>query len=380
VRVQRCLRAPELGPRLLFFSGGTALRGVSRVLKRLTHNSIHLVTPFDSGGSSAVLRDAFGMLSIGDLRNRIMALANESATSNPAVYELFSHRLSASESAPALGDTLTTMVRGTHELVAAVPMPMRRLIRTHLRLFAERMPHTFDLRGASIGNLILVGGFLNHDRDMDSVLFLFSQLIEARGTVLPVVATELHLAADLVDGSTLVGQHLFTGKEVPPITSPIRSVRLVSVLPPHLDEMVAIQDNVRTLIADADLIVFPMGSFYSSVLAPLLPGGVGEAIAAAECPKVFIPSTGVDPEAIGLTVAESVARLVAVIRADAGPVPVERVVNAVLVDTQGAEYANACVAEDIRSQGVAVADLDLAGKRADRLDARKISEALVSLT
>ncbi|MFT7623771.1 MAG: CofD-related protein of GAK system [Myxococcota bacterium] len=380
MRVQRCLRAPELGPRLLFFSGGTALRGVSRVLKRLTHNSIHLVTPFDSGGSSAVLRDAFGMLSIGDLRNRIMALANESATSNPAVYELFSHRLSASESAPALGDTLTTMVRGTHELVAAVPMPMRRLIRTHLRLFAERMPHTFDLRGASIGNLILVGGFLNHDRDMDSVLFLFSQLIEARGTVLPVVATELHLAADLVDGSTLVGQHLFTGKEVPPITSPIRSVRLVSVLPPHLDEMVAIQDNVRTLIADADLIVFPMGSFYSSVLAPLLPGGVGEAIAAAECPKVFIPSTGVDPEAIGLTVAESVARLVAVIRADAGPVPVERVVNAVLVDTQGAEYANACVAEDIRSQGVAVADLDLAGKRADRLDARKISEALVSLT
>lgn len=349
-------------------------------MKRLTHNSIHLVTPFDSGGSSAVLRDAFGMLSIGDLRNRIMALANESATSNPAVYELFSHRLSASESAPALGDTLTTMVRGTHELVAAVPMPMRRLIRTHLRLFAERMPHTFDLRGASIGNLILVGGFLNHDRDMDSVLFLFSQLIEARGTVLPVVATELHLAADLVDGSTLVGQHLFTGKEVPPITSPIRSVRLVSVLPPHLDEMVAIQDNVRTLIADADLIVFPMGSFYSSVLAPLLPGGVGEAIAAAECPKVFIPSTGVDPEAIGLTVAESVARLVAVIRADAGPVPVERVVNAVLVDTQGAEYANACVAEDIRSQGVAVADLDLAGKRADRLDARKISEALVSLT
>ena len=43
---------PALGPRLVFFTGGTALRGLSRSLTRYTHNSVHLVTPFDSGGSS----------------------------------------------------------------------------------------------------------------------------------------------------------------------------------------------------------------------------------------------------------------------------------------------------------------------------------------
>ena len=53
-RVERCARLPELGPKVLFFSGGTALRDVSRRLKRYTHNSIHLITPFDSGGSSGL--------------------------------------------------------------------------------------------------------------------------------------------------------------------------------------------------------------------------------------------------------------------------------------------------------------------------------------
>ncbi len=64
---------PDAGPKLLFFSGGTALNGLSQVLKRYTHNSIHLVTPFDSGGSSAVLREAFDMPAVGDLRSRMMA-------------------------------------------------------------------------------------------------------------------------------------------------------------------------------------------------------------------------------------------------------------------------------------------------------------------
>jgi len=64
VRVDRYRRAPELGPRILFFSGGTAINTLSRVLKVHTYNSTHMVTPFDSGGSSAALRQAFHMPAI----------------------------------------------------------------------------------------------------------------------------------------------------------------------------------------------------------------------------------------------------------------------------------------------------------------------------
>src|SRR5688572_20780353 len=97
LRVLRCSRAPELGPRILFFSGGTALRPLSRALKLLTHNSIHLITPFDSGGSSAALRRAFGMPALGDLRNRLLALADETVRGNPRVFRLFGYRLPDAE-------------------------------------------------------------------------------------------------------------------------------------------------------------------------------------------------------------------------------------------------------------------------------------------
>ncbi|MEG6550492.1 2-phospho-L-lactate transferase CofD family protein, partial [Desulfocurvibacter africanus] len=76
IKLARFLRAPELGPKVLFFTGGTALKALSRRIIDYTHNSIHLITPFDSGGSSAKLRAAFDMPAVGDLRNRLMALAD----------------------------------------------------------------------------------------------------------------------------------------------------------------------------------------------------------------------------------------------------------------------------------------------------------------
>src|SRR4051794_18824549 len=106
LRVLRSSRAPELGPRILFLSGGSALRPLSRVLKQYTHNSVHLITAFDSGGSSAQLRHAFAMPAIGDLRNRIVALADESVRGNPQIYRLFGYRLPASAARAPLATEL----------------------------------------------------------------------------------------------------------------------------------------------------------------------------------------------------------------------------------------------------------------------------------
>ena len=94
LRVARAESAPHLGPRILFFSGGSALNGIARRLKRYSYNTMHLITPFDSGGSSQELRLAFDMPAVGDLRSRLMALADETVLGQPDVYALFSHRLS----------------------------------------------------------------------------------------------------------------------------------------------------------------------------------------------------------------------------------------------------------------------------------------------
>ncbi len=381
-RVARCERAPEYGPRLLFFSGGTALRPLSRVLKLYTHNSVHLITPFDSGGSSAKIREAFDMLSIGDLRNRLVALADESSRGNPEIYRLFTHRLSLTERPEVLRAELAQMISDSHPLVTAVPDPMRRIVRTQLRLFWERAPRDFDLRGANIGNLLLTGGYLSQEQDIRSTLFLFSKLLEVRGTVLPTADSTAHLAARLQDGSIVVGQHRLTGKECAPLTSPIDSIYLVAG--PENPEPIRPPASTSALkrIAKADLICYPMGSFYSSVLANLLPEGVGRAIARAGCPKVYVPSIGADAERIGLTLEQSVERLLEVLRRDCDEhVETRDLLDLVLVDTTRGDYQPKVDIARLTALGVRVVDLPLVDLRDDKpgLSPQLLTEALLTL-
>ena len=124
LKIARYEKAPELGPRLLFFSGGNALKRFSKTLIRYTHNSVHIITPFDSGGSSAEIRRAFRMLSIGDVRNRLMALADQSIKGNPEIYRLFSYRLPADDPSDRLREKLQMMAEGLDSLVDGIPVPI----------------------------------------------------------------------------------------------------------------------------------------------------------------------------------------------------------------------------------------------------------------
>ncbi|MCB2231170.1 GAK system CofD-like protein [bacterium] len=380
LKLERYRRAPEVGPRLLFFSGGTALNDLSHRLTEYTHNSIHLVTPFDSGGSSAKLRDAFGMLSVGDMRSRMMALANRTVTGHPEIYRLFAYRLPRDNDADALADELDALVSGDHELVAAVPDPMRKIIRSHLRFFQAAMPSAFDLRSASVGNLILAGGYLNNERHIDPVIYMFSKLVEVLGTVRTTTSEFLHLAARLTDGSVVVGQRNVTGKEVPPIKAPVEELFLTSDISNPSPVRPAVRDKVRELIGQAELICFPMGSFYSSVLANLLPEGVVAAIGENHCPKVFIPNTGVDPEQIGMSPADSVAVLQRYLRSsDKGTVSPDGL-SLVVLDSDHRHYHGAVDTEAIRRLGVQVVEAPLVSERSRPLiDSELLLPVLLSL-
>jgi CofD-related protein of GAK system len=268
-RVAKCFAAPEAGPRLLFFTGGTALRETSRHLKAFTHNSIHITTPFDSGGSSAELRRCFRMLGVGDLRNRMMALADESELGSPEIFALFSHRLPTDLDPIELRATLRALLDAPSGLLGVVPAPLRTIVRDHFNEFVRQMPEDFDLRGASMGNLLLAGTYLSSSRDIDAVVLLFERLVLVRGLVLPVVDADLELAAELDDGTILLGQHLLTGKEVPPLSRPITRLWLALSLDDHSRAEISASNRVIKLIEGAELICFPMGSFFSSLIATL---------------------------------------------------------------------------------------------------------------
>lgn len=381
VFLESCLKTPELGPCALFFSGGSALKEFSRILKQYSHNTIHLVTPFDSGGSSAKLRQAFSIPSVGDLRSRIMSLADEEMEDHIHIYNLFVYRLPNDKTNDELTKELLTMIEGSNPLVQPINNPIRKLICSQLESFYDSMPESFDLRGASIGNLILTGGYLNHNRELDKITYMFSKLIGAKGIVRTTISDNLHLSATLDDGTKITGQHRITGKETSPISSPINKIEISSNPDMHVSTTAHLSKANRKLIDMADIICFPPGSFYSSLIANLLPQGVGKAIANNPAPKIYIPSLGCDPEQLGMSLSKSIDTLLKYLRMDAGAeCPSNKLLNFVLIDSKNGNYSSALSQDHLDAMGVRLIDTNLiTEKSAPYYDSELLAGALLSL-
>ncbi|MFR0874566.1 MAG: 2-phospho-L-lactate transferase CofD family protein [Bilophila wadsworthia] len=183
---------------------------------RHTRNAVHVITTFDSGGSSAELRRAFDMPAVGDIRARIMALADRSLEGNPEIVELLGYRLPKDAGPEALHRELASLASGAHPLVAAIPEPMNEVVTQHLSAFRSLMPVDMDLAGASIGNLILTSGYLSLDRQLEPVVRVFSGMVQARGVVMPVADSCAHLCVRLENGEVIVGSTASPARPRPP--------------------------------------------------------------------------------------------------------------------------------------------------------------------
>lgn len=379
-KLGRYKKSPAQGPKILFFSGGTALRRLSRQLTHYTYNSIHIVTSFDSGGSSAILREAFSMPAVGDVRARLMDLADQSLKGNREIFALFAYRFAKKAENAALVKELGQMVSGLHRLIARVPDPMQKIIRNHLLWFQRNMADDFDLRGASIGNLVLTAGYLENRHQLDPVIDVFCKLVLVRGTVRPVINKYLHLVAELEDGSTVVGQNEMTGKEVPPITSKIKRVYITDDRDEHPVCPVQAGEKIKSLISEAELICYPMGSFYSSIIANLLVGGLGEAIAGNGSPKVYIPSTGLDPECLDHTIMDQVKRLISYASQGQPAIKPTDVLNYVLVDQKNGRYVGKLDRKELAQLGIQVIDRELVSRKSGPdIDENLLLPVLLSL-
>lgn len=394
--------------KIVFFSGGTALTETSRVLARYGLPAVHLITPFDSGGSSAVLRQAFNMPAVGDLRNRILNLARLDVVGQ-ALPALSAMRLSKDDSPAQLKAQLHLLASGEHAAIRKLEPEIRERVAVNFAKIMDQLPSNFDLRGASIGNLLLVGAYLRLGRDLNAAVKEFSDLLQIVGVVRPIVVQNLHLAAQLANGQILLGQHLITGKEVPELLEPISDLYLTDAKPcvmpnpqagyslegywaeskppttQEAEQLLAqasqkireepttptlrpenfeafIGENVTNYIQQASCICYPMGSFYSSLIANLLPRGVGKAVAKANCPKVYIPSAGHDPETASLNLPNRIRTLFAFLRRDAGEhTPAHQLLTHVLVDANNAP--NKSERAEINKLGVSLAEIPLINKK-----------------
>ena len=390
---------PRPATPLVFLSGGSALNETAALLAGRVPTT-HIITTFDSGGSTQALRKALPIPAVGDIRSRILALADvrmpdiaalsallhcrlSSSGMNAAGQEAAQGSPSASLSTDAIQNQFAAMARGTHPLLqGARPDHVREVVKS-LNHFAILAPHDFDWEGASIGNLVLAAEYFARGQSLKAAVEHWAGILHCRGRVLPVSKTPLaHLAVRLRNGQTMVGQHKFTGKWQAHITSPIESLWLTKDRGRPYPITAQAGDNVEESLKNAGTIVYPVGSFFSSVACNLLVPGVGRAIASAVCPRVFVPNPGQDPELCGITLREQIDFLLKLLWQDTPEAPISSLLNTLVVDRARGQYPGGIPESYCRNLGVAIVDKSLlAQTKADipeplRVDGRKLAQTL----
>ena len=231
------------GPRVVALGGGTGLSTLLRGLKGYTRNITAIVTVTDEGGSSGRLRTEWGVLPPGDVRNCIIALAENDSALNSILNFRFD--------------------KG-------------------------------DLAGHSLGNLVLLA-VTELAGDFRLAVEEMNKLLAIRGRVLPVTTEAVTIAG--VDSR---GNHFRGELEVARHGKELKEVRLEPADAKPLNEVVE-------AIADSEAIVLGPGSLFTSILPNLLVPGVSEAIRQADAPRIYVANVMTQPgETEGFTVYDHV--------------------------------------------------------------------------
>lgn len=270
-------------PRIVLFSGGTACRSITIALARMNAELTRVVPAWDSGGSSKVLREAFAMPPVGDIRQALMTMAHGEGRAG-SVVRICNARLSDALGNDGARAEFEFYADSEHPLLRRMAPELGEAIIAYLELFRERLPADFDFRNGSIGNFVMTGAYFAHGDDINAAIRRFRALCAIDGHVWPAsTLPDLQLSATLKNGGRLGLQHLITRMSEADSAAGIADIELTSARP------VVANDAVLDAIARADLIAFGPGSFYTSILPHLLVDGVAGAVAAnLRAPKVFI--------------------------------------------------------------------------------------------
>ena len=219
------------GPKIVVFGGGTGIFNLLRGLKHYSNNIVAIVTMMDSGGSSGRLRDEFGHLPPGDVRQALVALSPDDRSSL-TLRQLFNYRFSKGE----------------------------------------------GLEGHSFGNLFLTA-LAEITGGADKAVAEAGRILGIRGRVYPVTLTNSNLVARLEDGKEIVGEtNIDVRKE--------KSNAIIDYV--YLDPTAYAYPEALREIETADVIVLGPGDLYTSVIPNLLVDGVAGAINYSRAKKVYI--------------------------------------------------------------------------------------------
>ena len=277
-------------PHLVIFAGGSGSRTINVALARSGLTVTRIVPPWDSGGSSKVIRERLAILPVGDIRHALMTMAHGEGRAGDVV-RIFNTRLSDGADAATLRDELAFFIDGHHPSLKRMDPELRGAIVDYLRIFRSQAGPAFDLRRGSVGNFVLAGAYFAHGNDINAAILVFRKLCSIAGNVWPTSTDNgVQLQAELNNGDRILGQDRITALGAAQAQSGIRSVTLTgSAGNGSVTSTVASNPAVLEAVGTADAIVFGPGSFYTSVLPHMLVEGVAAAVASRkDIPKIFV--------------------------------------------------------------------------------------------
>lgn len=236
------------GPKIVTIGGGTGLSSVLEGFKEYTSNISAIVTVADEGGSSGRLRQEFGILPPGDMRNCLVSLAE-------------------------------------------APQLMR-------DLFQYRFKEGEGIKGHSFGNLFITA-MTQVTGSFSDALEESSRVLAIRGKVIPSSLDKIRLRAEYFDGSLTDGE-----SEIPKVEKPIKKITLIPDDPKPNPEAIEV-------IKEADIIVLGPGSLFTSVVPNLLIKEIQKAVAdKKDALKIYICNVMTqNGETNGFTAADHVESL-----------------------------------------------------------------------
>lgn len=332
---------------VVVISGGTA---TNNILEAFTpskdDDTVSYILPVsDNGGSSSEILRVLGGCAIGDIRSRLVRLIPEDGGYKGirGVKELLGHRLPAGNESEAVAEW-RDIVDGSHAIWGDVDESLKVMLRSFLihvdMEIHKRSKLRFRFEVASVGNLFLTGARLFFG-DLDSAIELVRRVcrIEENVNVYGCLNTNFtyHIAAVLESGEVIKGQSQIShpssrrepdggaggddGNDKEEVRSELNvsqlhfskdeedEERLVSrisrvyYISPYGEEIHP-RGSERTIesIGASNVIVYSVGSLYTSIIPVLLLRGVGEAIIRdAGKRKVMLMNCKTDRETHGMT-------------------------------------------------------------------------------
>ena len=221
-----------MNKKIVVFGGGTGISYLLKGLKNFPVDITAVIAVSDNGRSTGRLREEFHTPAVGDIRKVITSLSG-------------------------------------------IDEPIKKMME-------YRFNTSSDLDGHALGNLILTAMLDMNGSLKDSIAYL-SKLLDVRHTVLPISEdSKLTLMGKDFEGNIIEGEHQ--------ITSANRQFEKI-----YYKEEPEVVPEVITAIKEADLIIFSMGSLYTSVLPNIICKEVQDAIAESTAPTMYLCNVVTQP-------------------------------------------------------------------------------------